>query len=173
MESKITPTDCPPGAYTGRKVLIMAYIKSISFMTTDREHGCRCDKCGQWIKNVWTVKFTDEVIMNFGIDCYEKLYKSGKLTKTGEKVMKDALKGIELWSKLREEWENMTETDARERELLAELDPNSYCNKYVKSYWCDRTFEEYKDWILNELIPERLDEAQKKIDRFSKVNFDR
>ena len=31
----------------------------------------------------------------------------------------------------------------------------------------------WKDWILNELIPERLDEAQKKIDRFSKVNFDR
>ena len=87
--------------------------------------------------------------------------------------MKDALKSIEYWNKQHEEWESMTEVEARERGLLAELDPNSYCNRYNKSYWCGKTFGEYKAWMLNELIPARLDEAQKKIDRFSKVNFDR
>ena len=151
----------------------MAHIKSISFSSVSTNYGCICDRCGQWIKNIWTVKFDDGISMNFGIDCYEKLYKSAKLTKAGEKFMKDALKSIECWNKAREEWERMTEAEARERGLLAELDPDSYCNKYVKSYWCGSTFEEYRDWMLNELIPERLKEAQKKIDRFSKVNFDR
>lgn len=151
----------------------MAHIKSISFSSVSTNYGCTCDRCGQWIKNIWTVKFDDGISMNFGIDCFEKLYKGGKLTKAGEKVMKDALKSIEYWNKAHEEWESMTEVEARERGLLAELDPNSYCNRYVKSYWCDRTFEEYRDWMLNELIPERLKEAQKKIDKFSKVNFDR
>lgn len=151
----------------------MAHIKSISFMTTDKEHGCNCDKCGQGIKNVWTVKFTDGITMNFGIDCYERLYKSGKLTKPGEKLMKDALKSIEHWNKQREEWESMTETDARERGLLAELDPNSYYNRYHKSYWCGKTFDEYKAWMLNEVLPARLNDAQKKIDKFAKVDFNR
>ena len=151
----------------------MARIKSISFMTVDREHGCNCDKCGQWIKNVWTVKFTDGVTMNFGIDCFERIYKSGKLTKQGEKLMNGALKSIEFWGKQLEEWQNMTEADAKERGLLEELDPNSYCNKHNKSYWCGKSFDEYKAWMIDELIPARINEAQKKVDKFASVDFNR
>ena len=151
----------------------MAHIKSISFNAVSTNYGCTCDKCGKWIKNIWTVKFDDGISMNFGIDCYEKMYKSGTLTKAGVKAMKDALKSIEHYTKYREEWKYMTEADAKEKGLLDELDPNAYCNRYNKSYWCGKTFDEYKEWMLNEWFPARFEEAQKKIDRFSNVNFDR
>ena len=111
----------------------MAHIKSISFAAVSTNYGCTCDKCGKWIKNIWTVNFDDGISMNFGIDCYEKMYKSGKLTKAGVKAMKDALKSIEYYTKCREEWESMTEADAKEKGLLDELDPNAYCNRYNKS----------------------------------------
>lgn len=151
----------------------MAHIKSITFSAVGTNYGCTCDRCGKGIKNIWTVKFDDGISLNYGIDCYEKMYKNGTLTKAGVKVMKDALKSIEHYTKYRAEWEAMTETEAKEKGLLDKLDPNAYCNRYNKSYWCGRTFQEYKEWVIGEFIPARLADAQKKIDRFSKVNFDR
>ena len=72
----------------------MAYIKSVRFNRVGRNEGCTCDKCGQYIRNIWTVTYQDGVIMNFGIDCFEKLNK-GNLNAYGQKLMKDALKWIE------------------------------------------------------------------------------
>ena len=93
----------------------MAHIKSISFSSVSTNYGCTCDRCGQWIKNIWTVKFDDGISMNFGIDCFEKLCKSGKLTRYGEKLMRDTLKSIAFYSEQLKMWETITEQEAEEK----------------------------------------------------------
>jgi hypothetical protein len=47
------------------------------------------------------------------------------------------------------------------------------CNK--GHYWAVHhdDYESYRQWMLNEWFPERFKEAQKQVDRFAKVNFDR
>lgn len=147
----------------------MAQIKSVQFDKTGRNSGCVCDRCGQYITNVWTVQYSDGVSLHYGIDCFEKLYKSGKLTRYGEKLMRDTLKSIASYSEKLKMWENMTEEEAEEKGLLADLKVTTWDS----SYWAGRTFEEYKDWMIHEFFPTRLAHCQKDIDRFAKVNFTR
>lgn len=148
----------------------MAHIKKISFSASD-SIGCTCDRCGQHIKNIWTVEFTDAPTTNFGIDCYEKLYKGGKLNKFGVTLMNRTLKSIKLYTEKLEMWKNITEEEADRQGFLEDLKPESVTNRYCKSYWCCKTFEEFRDWVVNEFYSCRLEEAQKEVDKFAKVNF--
>ena len=68
----------------------MAQIKKIQFYHTGKEDGCICDRCGQYIQNVWTVTYSDGVVARFGIDCFEILCKESKLTSFGQKELKKA-----------------------------------------------------------------------------------
>ena len=65
----------------------MAYIKRISFAHVGRNEGCLCDRCGQYIQNIVTVDYADGVRINYGRDCFDKLYKSGRLNAQGVKLM--------------------------------------------------------------------------------------
>ena len=147
----------------------MAQIKSIRFDRSGRNDGCTCDKCGQYIMNVWTVQYADGVTLHYGIDCFEKIYKSGKLTRQGEKLMRKALKDIAYYSEQLEMWKTLTEQEAEEKGLLGELKVTDW----NESYWAGKTFEEYKNWMVNNFFPHRLECCQKDIDKFSKVNFAR
>ena len=40
------------------------------------------------------------------------------------------------------------------------------------NYWYGRSFEEYKDWMINEFFPHRIADKQKELARFQKVNFE-
>lgn len=152
----------------------MAHILSIGFSAVGKNEGCTCDKCGQYIKNIWTVKFDGDVTMNYGIDCFEKMYKTGKLTEYGVKLLKKAMKKIEHYSKQKEVWQKITEEEAKEKGMLAIIDPESTLNqsRHGKSYWCGRTFEEYREFMVNEWIEERFKEAQEEIDKLKKAKFD-
>lgn len=147
----------------------MAQIKSIRFDRSGRNDGCTCDKCGQYIMNIWTVQYTDGVTLHYGIDCFEKICKSGKLTRYGEKLMRNTLKQIAFYSERLEMWKALTEQEAEEKGLLVNLKVADWNT----SYWAGKTFEEYKNWMVNEFFPFRLEECQKDIDRFSKVKFTR
>ena len=141
----------------------MAYIKSVRFNRVGRNEGCTCDKCGQYIRNIWTVTYQDGVIMNFGTDCFEKMNK-GNLNAYGQKLMKDALKWIE---KHQQNFE-------AEKMKTAETDLAWQCTQEDKeSCWYGRPYEEYHKWMLEEFYPVRFAEDQKRIDRFKKVNFER
>lgn len=147
----------------------MAQIKSMRFDKAGRNSGCVCDKCGQYIMNIWTVQYSDGVSLHYGIDCFEKLYKSGKLTRYGEKLMRNTLKSIAFYCEQLKMWETITEEEAEEKGLLVDLKVTDWNS----SYWAGKTFEEYKDWMINEFFPARLAYCQKDIDRFAKVNFTR
>ena len=92
----------------------MAHIKKISFSSVNVREGCTCDRCGQWIKNIWTVDFLEGFSMNYGIDCFEKLCKSGRLSDYGMKLMKKALKSISRYYEWMAEEEALDEnTDTK------------------------------------------------------------
>lgn len=141
----------------------MAYINRITFAHTGRNEGCTCDRCGQWITNIWTVHYTDGVTINYGIDCFEKLQKDSKLNDFGQKVMKKALKSIEKHQKELDEYVSGKKT--------AENDGAFQFQQEYGGYWRGKDYEEYRQWMINEVYPLRFAEDQKEIDRFKKINF--
>lgn len=144
----------------------MARISRIRFDSVGRMQGCTCEKCGQYIQNIYTVDFNDGLRMHFGIDCFSKLYHSGKLSEQGKKLMRKTLKDI-VWAE---------EGLAKEKQLTAETD-EGYKRTQEKhdwespSYWYGKPWEEYHNWMINEWWPKRFEENQKAVDRFSKVDF--
>lgn len=146
----------------------MARIKRIEFYHVGKQEGCLCDKCGQYITNVWAVQYTDDITARFGIDCFEKLNKASGLTSFGKKELKKALKNIQKHREMYEaEAAQTEETDIAWQNIQ---NPPPYESK---GYWYGRQWEEYHKWILTEWYGERFKEDQKQIDRFSKVNFAR
>ena len=143
----------------------MARIKSMNFSSVGKnEKGCVCDKCGQYIRNIWTVKFDDGISMNYGIDCFAKLRNTGNLSSYGEKLLKKSMKRLEGISELTEIIKNRKPED----------DYQYQQNQNDKlSPWYQVDYEEYRKWWLNEVIPERIADIQKDIDRFKNVNFAR
>lgn len=141
----------------------MAYIRKIRFDKVGKNEGCTCDRCGQYIRNIWTVTYHDGVSLHFGIDCFDKLNKE-KLSKMGLKLMNKALKDIEWYHNDEAEFMELTEeTDIRWQNTSNDPD----------SYWHGHDYGEYRKWMLEKWYPARYADAQKVIDRFSKVNFNR
>lgn len=146
----------------------MARIKRITFTKTGKQEGCLCDRCGQYITNIWTVSYADGIVVNFGIDCYEKLNKESRLTAYGQKELKKVLKNIEKHHELFEAEKALTEeTDVAYQNIQHPWDYED------KDYWYGRPWEEYHKWRLNEFWKARFEEDQKAVDRFGKVNFAR
>ena len=142
----------------------MSRIKSMSFSSVGKNEGCMCDRCGQYIRNIWTVKFDDDITMNYGIDCFAKLRNTAKLSTYGKKLLKDAMKRLEGIDELTEIIKN------RKAE-----DDYSYqeAQKDKISPWYQVDYEEYRNWWLNEVIPQRITGIQKDIDKFKNVDFTR
>ena len=148
----------------------MARIKAITFEHTAKNDGCTCDRCGQWITNIITVRFTDGVSMNYGTDCFEKLRDTGNLSSYGKKLLKKAMAKLDDWTKTLERYKS--------GEINAENDAGyKFSQESVRygtpDYWYGRPYEEYRQWMIEELIPLRLKDAQKEIDKFAKVDFKR
>lgn len=146
----------------------MAKIRKINFNRVGKDEGCLCDKCGQYIRNIWTVQYSDGITANFGIDCFEKLNKESSLTAFGQKEFKKALKRIQDHSELYE----------REKALTEETDIAWQNHQTVrdwedKSYWFGKPWSEYHEWRLAEFFKARFEEDQKQLARFNKVNFTR
>lgn len=146
----------------------MAHIKKISFETVGNNQGCTCDRCGQYIKNIYTVEFTEGMKMNYGIDCFEKLYKTGNLTKEATKILKKTIKSIANYEARLEQYQN--------NEIKPEEDGGWYYQQpqagwYEEGYWTGKPYEEYRQWVINELIPSRIADKQKELAKFAKIDF--
>lgn len=141
----------------------MARIKNIRFDRAGRNEGCCCDRCGQYLQNIWTVEFSDGVVLHFGIDCFEKMTNE-KLTKYGQTMMRNALKSIQQHKDMLVEYMTKDEdTDIRWQNI--QNDP--------QDYWYGRDYLEFKNWMLTEFFPCRIREDEKKLKLFSKVEFNR
>ena len=143
----------------------MAYIKKINFEHVGKNEGCLCDRCGAYIRNIVSVEFTDGVKVNYGQDCFEKLYKNSKLNSAGISLMKKTLKSIDKYTAKLESY--------RSGEINEENDESYKTEQMFDSYWKGKPYEEYRDFMIKKFLPERLKECQKDVDRFSKVRFDR
>lgn len=141
----------------------MAHIKSITFQSVAVNEGCTCDRCGQHIKNIWTVQYVEGIRFNYGIDCFYKVHKAG-LNATGKRQMNKIMGFIKSWQDRLVAYTN--------GEITADNDQGwQYMQSYEHSYWRGRPYEEYKEWTINEFIPARLAEHTKELEKFKKINF--
>ena len=134
----------------------MARIQKIDFSSVGKMEGCTCDRCGQYIQNIYTVVFSDDVVMHYGIDCFEKLCKTGKLSEYGRKILKSAIKSLKIWQGHLETYLTRTkETDV------------GYWNQQYEgstSRWKDAPWEEYRESTIKSMeyqIRQYEDEIEK------------
>ena len=140
----------------------MAHIEEIRFDHVGKTEGCMCDHCGAWITNIWTVKFREGESLHFGTDCFDKRIK-GKLNAFGKKEMQKAMKRIQEHSELLNQLKQDEVTETVQKEW------DSY--RYWQEYWKDKTFEEWKAWMIEEVLPDRLESDRKALAKFEKINF--
>ena len=140
----------------------MARIKSISFLSVGHKQGCSCDRCGQYIQNIYTVIFSDDVVMHYGIDCFEKLCKTGKLSEYGRKTLKNAIKDLKIWQGHLEHYLTLTkETD------------QGYWNKQYEGSddpWKDKPWEEYREHMIKSLH-HWIRQCEDEIEKLAKGEF--
>ena len=148
----------------------MAHIKSITFSHVGRKEGCLCDRCGQYIQNIVTVHWTDGLDINYGQDCFDKLYKGSRLTEHGIKLMREALRKIKQHSQELEAYKSGKMTAENDAGWQFHQRSALYGSP---SYWYGKDYEEYREWMISAWYPKRFEEDQKLIDRFSGVNFNR
>ena len=147
----------------------MAYIKDIRFDSVGKKEGLVCDRCGTYIRNIYTVTYSDGFVARYGIECFKKLFDAGKLTDFGRKLMMKALKRLKEAYETREKWLSVnTLKEAKEKNLLTQP---------FESYeaWEGHTFEEYKDFWVNEergFTASDIKRAKDDLARFKNVNFD-
>lgn len=143
----------------------MAHIKKIKFSRVGKQEGCTCDRCGQYIRNIWTVDYKEGLTMNYGIDCWEAICKEG-LSKQGIRLMNKTMKSLQSYE---ERLAAYTSKEITEENDMAYQTEQADWNK--DSYWYGRSWEEYRDWMVNDFFPERISGKQKELERFSKVDF--
>ena len=118
----------------------MAYIKDIRFDSVDRKDGLVCDRCGAYIRNIYTVTYSDGLVARYGMECFKKLFDAGKLTDFGRKLMMKALKRLKEAYETREKWLSVNTLEEAEKKNLDVYPFKNY------DAWKGCTFEEYKDF---------------------------
>lgn len=143
----------------------MSHIAKIRFNSVGRNDGCTCDRCGQYIRNIWSIEYKEGFTVNYGIDCWEKVYKAGKLNQYGEKHMRKIMKSIRSYEEMLAKYvsgEMNEETDSAWK----------YGQTDKHDAWYGEPYETYRDWMINEFFPYRISIEQEELKKFSKINFD-
>lgn len=141
-------------------------IKKVNFfITASVKDGFSCDCCGQAIKNVYDIEFSNGVRIHLGVDCFKNQY-TKRLTDYGKREYEKILKDIRFYADQQKTWETMNEAEMPEGDRYRLTD--------VDDYWYGKTFEEYKAWMLSDWFPQRFKDIQKKIEKFkfNQVKFD-
>ena len=141
----------------------MKNIVNIRFDKVNKENGCSCDRCGQWITNIYSVSYNDGTTVHFGIECFGKLNKENGLNKFQTKAINSLLNRLQHW------------TDIKEKYITKEINENNDDSwKYdqadwnKQSYWHGRKYEEYYKWMIEEFIPARFADIQKEFNKIFK-----
>lgn len=142
----------------------MSHIAKIRFSSVSRNEGCTCDRCGQYIRNIWTVTYKEGFSINYGIDCWEKVYKGGQLSQYGEKEIRKIMKSIKAYEEMLAKYMS--------GEINEETDSGwKYGQQNKQDAWYGKPFEEYRDWMINDFFPYRLSIEQDRLKKFSKIDF--
>ena len=141
----------------------MAHIKRIEFSEVSTNFGCTCDRCGQWIKNIWTVEYVEGFTLHYGLDCFEKVYKGAELSAYGEKLLRKIMRYIK---------EMYQELDAYTSGKVTEDTDRGYqFQQMYGGYWKGKPYEEYKKSMI-EVIPKWIENKEKELRKFKNINFD-
>ena len=144
----------------------MAHIKSIRFNRVGKQEGCTCDRCGQYIQNVWTVTYQEGETIHYGIDCFEKVKKSGRLNAYGKKLINQIMKSIQSYDERLAEYQSGNLTEGNDESW------HTHQAEWNDSCWKGKNYDEYKKWMIEEFFPYRIAEKEKELEKFKKINFE-
>ena len=143
----------------------MARIKAIHFFNAGRAEGCTCDRCGQYIQNVWTVEYAEGTKINYGVDCWQKVKRQG-LDDYNRRKLAKIEKSIKAYEEQLAKYVNGEYTaDNCEGYKNAQADWNT------NNAFHGESFESWKSWHVNEFFPYRIAEAQKELAKIAKINI--
>lgn len=149
----------------------MAHIKAIRFESVGRKEGCTCDRCGQYIQNIWTVEYQEGLTIHYGIDCWQKVKASGNLSAYGKKLLNKIIKSVQAYSERLAQYTSGELTEENDQSWLNEVASWERCDG-KNSCWNGKSYAEYRKWMVEEFFPYRISAAQKELDKFKKVNFE-
>lgn len=134
-------------------------IKRISFESVRKNESTTCDCCGRAIQNICYITLNDDSHLRLGTTCFDKQMKS-KLDKMAKKKVNNAIKSLKIYQEQLEIWKNMTEESCKETR------PMDY-ERIGNTEGID-TFEELKNWMVNEFFPYRISLEEEDITRYAK-----
>lgn len=144
-------------------------IKKITYYSVPRSESGTCACCGKSIQNICSVETVEGEHFNFGTTCFDKLIKD-KLQSFQRKEYNQAIKFLKGYCKQQKIWEDMTEEDYLNSEM------------YRTACICDggapweikvdlNSFEDYKNWMVNDFFPYRIEQEEKVIEKYSRIDF--
>lgn len=144
-------------------------IKKIAYYSVPRSESSTCSCCGKSIQNICSIETVEGERFNFGTTCFDKLIKD-KLRSFQRKEYNQAIKFLKGYYKQQKVWENMTKEDYLGSEMY-----RTACICDGGAPWETKTgldsFEDYKNWMLNDFFPCRIEQEEKVIEKYSRIDF--
>lgn len=144
-------------------------IKRIVYYSVPRSESSICSCCGKSIQNICSIETVEGERFNFGATCFDKLIKD-KLRAFQRKEYNQAIKFLKGYYKQQKVWENMTKEDYLGSEMY-----RTACICDGGAPWETKTgldsFEDYKNWMLNDFFPYRIEQEEKVIEKYSRIDF--
>lgn len=148
-------------------------LRNVSFSSAPTV-SCTCDRCGQGIKNIWSVSFSNGITYNYGIDCFAKLSKESNLTDIGRKNFKKLLNSLKKCEEWVAKWETMTYEQYEEiywaniKDEERQYFPGPLKGEYENPNKLD--WNEFKAW-KHECAIDSLNYKKKELSKFDKAWF--
>lgn len=134
-------------------------IKKISLVTGSKNESTTCDCCGRSIQNIYYITLADDSHLRLGTTCFSKQIKTN-LNGMAKKKVNHAVKMLKWYQEMLETWKNLTEEECKEQF------PGSY--ERIGQYEGIDTFEDLKNWNVNEFFPYRISLEEAEIAKYAK-----
>ena len=134
----------------------------VEYYQLPKNAGICCDHCGTYIRNVFVLHFVDGVCLKCGVECYNKLIKQSNISQYGEKLLKKQIKRLKLYDEMRSNWTRWNTPEEAESDGCFQRieDPEKPGFYRIRT---QAEFEAEKAFMLNDLIPYRINLVQSEI----------
>ena len=134
-------------------------IKKIQFFEGTKNDSTICDCCGRTIQNICYITLADDSHLRLGTTCFEKQMKI-KLDKMAKKKLNHAIKYLKSCEEQLAIWKDLTEEECKENY------PGTY--ERIGKYEGIDSFQDLKDWHVNEFWPYRISLHEEEIAKYAK-----
>ena len=136
-------------------------IKKISLITGTMKESTTCNCCGKSISNIYYITLADDSKLRLGTTCFAKQMKTN-LDGMAKKKVNHAIKMLKWYQEMLETWKNLTEEECKEQF------PGTY--ERIGQYEDIDTFEDLKNWHINEFFPYRISLEEEEIAKYAKLS---